>query len=350
MRINLQSKMAFPGHISHSLRWSARLGRAFVLISILSSAGAVHGQSSADAVVDRVAQIGMTVRDLDRSVRFFEDALTFSETSRREEEAGGHLKAQGLADSRLQIATLRLGDETVELTQFIGPVGRPYPEDSRSNDRWFQHIAIIVSDMDRAYAHLEKMNVRHASSRPQRLPDWNKNAAGIKAFYFRDPDGHFLEILEFPPGKGDPKWHRKSDRLFLGIDHTAIVVKDTERSLAFYRDRLGMRVVGSSENYGKEQEALNHVPGAHLRITTLRASAGPGIEFLEYLEPRDGRDYPSDARANDLIHWQTTLVCKDVGSAAVRLKRPDANGESSGTRESFLLRDPDGHAMIFTQN
>ena len=28
--------------------------------------------------------------------------------------------------------------------------------------------------------------------------------------------------------------------------------------------------------------------GARLRITALRAHAGPGIEFLEYLAPRDG--------------------------------------------------------------
>ena len=64
----------------------------------------------------------------------------------------------------------------------------------------------------------------HASSGPQRLPDWNKNAGGIKAFYFKDPDEHPVEILQFPEGKGDPKWQRASDRLFLGIDHTAIVV------------------------------------------------------------------------------------------------------------------------------
>jgi catechol 2,3-dioxygenase-like lactoylglutathione lyase family enzyme len=37
-------------------------------------------------------------------------------------------------------------------------------------------------------------------------------------------------------------------RLFLGIDHTAIVVSDTEASLKFYRDVLGMTVAGESEN------------------------------------------------------------------------------------------------------
>jgi catechol 2,3-dioxygenase-like lactoylglutathione lyase family enzyme len=127
------------------------------------------------------------------------------------------------------------------------------------------------------------------SSTPRRRPSacrtGNPSAAGIRAFYFKDPDGHSLEILWFPPGMGDARWHRAGDRLFLGLDHTAIVVADTDRSLACYRDALGLRTVGQSDNHGPEQERLNNVFGARLRITTLRASAGPGIELLQYLDP-----------------------------------------------------------------
>ena len=49
---------------------------------------------------------------------------------------------------------------------------------------------------------------------------------------------------------------------------------------------------------------------------TQRAAKGPGLEFLEYLTPRDGRPMPSDVRANDLMHWQTTLVTHDIASVA----------------------------------
>ena len=70
----------------------------------------------------------------------------------------------------------------------------------------------------------------------------------------------------------------KKEKLFLGIDHTAIVVGNTEASLKFYRDALGLQIAGTSENYGTEQEHLNNVFGARLRITSLRAgSGGPGI-------------------------------------------------------------------------
>jgi catechol 2,3-dioxygenase-like lactoylglutathione lyase family enzyme len=259
----------------------------------------------------------------------------------------------------MRTARLRLGDEFIELTEYLAPEGRPIPVESRSNDGWFQHIAIIVSDMDRAYAHLRKHKVRHASSGPQRLPQWNPNAGGISAFYFKDPDGHALEILAFPPDKGSPKWHRPTDRLFLGIDHTAIVVADTEQSLKFYRDALGMQVAGNSENYGTEQEHLNNVFGARLRITAMRSASGPGVEFLEYLAPRDGRPYPQDSKANDLWHWQTRFLGDNAEEAAQILRSHRSRFLSSGVvtmpereagfTKSFIVRDPDGHAIQIAQ-
>ncbi len=51
-------------------------------------------------------------------------------------------------------------------------------------------------------------------------------------------------------------------------------------------------MAGTSENHGLEQERLNNVFGARLRITALRAARGPGVELLEYLAPRT---WPADA-------------------------------------------------------
>ena len=133
------------------------------------------------------------------------------------------------------------------------------------------------------------------------------------------------------------------------------MVGNTEASLRFYRDLLGLRVAGESENYGTEQEHLSNVFGARLRITSLRAAAGPGIEFLEYLAPRDGRPYPAEARANDLVHWQTTLVTRDADASALRLRDGRVPLVSPGVvtlqedrlgyGKALLVEDPDGHAM-----
>ena len=314
---------------------------------------------TAPAVVTAVDSVSITVSDMDRSVAFFTNVLSFQEVSDVEVWGEDYEHLEGLFGLRMRVVRMKLGDESIELKQFLAPRGRPIPVDSRSNDGWFQHIAIIVSNMERAYAWLRQHKVEHAYTGPQRLPDWNPNAGGIKAFYFKDPDGHALEVLWFPAGKGDPKWHRATDKLFLGIDHTAIVIRDTESSLRFYRDTLGMRVAGESENYGTDQEHLNNVLGARLRITALRAVGGPGIEFLEYLAPRDGKPYPLDTRANDLWSWQTHLTTADAEAAGQHLRGAKATFVSPGVvrlpkielgfGKGLTVRDPDGHALQLLQ-
>jgi catechol 2,3-dioxygenase-like lactoylglutathione lyase family enzyme len=290
--------------------------------------------------------VGLTVSDLDRSVEFYTKVLTFETVSEREVSGSDYEHLVGIFGSRARVARLQLGDEYLELTEFLVPRGRSAPTDSRSNDHWFQHVAIIVSDMDQAYQRLREFKVQHASPEPQRLPDWNRNAGGIRAFYFRDPDGHPLEVLQFPEGKGRPKWHANNGRLFLGIDHTAIVITDTTASLHFYRDLLGLEVAGESENYGPEQERLNNVFGARLRITAVRGEAGPGIEFLEYLAPRDGRPYPADERPNDLVHWETRLVSQSAAEIAGELAQARSKFLSwPDQQKAFIVRDPDGHAV-----
>ncbi|HKQ48957.1 MAG TPA: VOC family protein [Phycisphaerae bacterium] len=335
-----------------------RVRRSLIGVLVLIAPLATHPASASPALVEAVDAIAVTVGDIDRSIAFFSGVLDFRRHADIEVRGDEYSKLFGVPGARIRIVTLQLGDERIELQQFLSPRGRPMPPDSRADDRWFQHIAIITNDMDAAYARLQKHNVEPASQRPQTLPTWNQNAAGIRAYYFRDPDGHFLEILQFPPGKGDPKWHRSSDRLFLGIDHTAIVVADTDISLAFYHDTLGMRIAGNSENYGIEQERLNNVEGARLRITTLRAAQGPGIELLEYLSPDGGRSAPPDSRANDLWHWHVRVRYRATadldGIAAQRkfarvsshhFRLPDS---TFGFGTAQLGRDPDGHALLLT--
>ncbi|MGI0494381.1 VOC family protein [Alkalinema pantanalense CENA528] len=168
-------------------------------------------------VINAVDSVGMTVADMDRSVEFYVKVLSFKKISDVEVWGPEYEQLQGIFGVRLRVVKLQLGQEFLELTEYLTPKGRPIPIDSRSHDRWFQHIAIVVSDMDQAYQRLRQFKVQYASTAPQRIPDTNKVAAGIRAFYFKDPDGHNLEIIYFPPGKGDPKWQKPTQQLFLGI-------------------------------------------------------------------------------------------------------------------------------------
>jgi catechol 2,3-dioxygenase-like lactoylglutathione lyase family enzyme len=315
-------------------RWLA--ATAILLWCTLLSARAAT-PASATIGVDSV---GIPVSDMERSRAFYSDVLGFRQIADREVFGEPYEKLYGIFGVRLRSVRMQLGDEFIELMQFQTPRGRPLPGDSRSNDHWFQHVAIIVSDMDKAYAVLRAHHVGYASTAPQRLPDWNPNAGGIRAFYFRDPDNNNLEVLAFPPGKGQPKWQRK-DSTFLGIDHTAIVVSNTDRSLVFYRDRLGLAVAGHSDNFGTEQEHLNNVEGAHLRITALRGGQGPGVEFLEYLAPAGGRPIPADSRATDGWYWQINLGTPSAAIPSVALPQREL-----GYDNASIVRDPDGHATL----
>jgi catechol 2,3-dioxygenase-like lactoylglutathione lyase family enzyme len=273
----------------------------------------------------RVADFELTVSDLSRATDFFVDGLAFRPAGQ------GHVA---------------LGKESLVLKTFEAR-GRPVPADSHANDLWFEHIAIVVADMDAAYARVAALGAEAISAGPQTIPMSNPAAGGIRAFYFRDGDGHSLELIWFPAGKGDPRWQMGDGRLFLGIDHTAIAVADTEQSLRFYRDLLGLEVTGHSLNEGVEQERLSGVPGARVRITGLRGTAGPGVELLEYLAPRTGRPAPADTHAEDRWYWAIVIFVDDLAAARTRLSTAGVTIEESA--QGLVVRDPDGHHVRLVQ-
>ncbi len=318
-------------------------------------------QQAPSPLVRAVASIGMTVSDMDRAVAFYSDALSFEKVSDVEVDGEEYERLWGIFGVRARVVRMRLGGQVLELIQFLAPPDvRPIPVPSYSNDLWFQHFAVVVRDMDAAWQHLRRHRVRLISPRPQTIPKTNPAAAGIRALKFRDPDGHNLELLWFPEGKGNPVWRKPTKELFLGIDHTAMTIRSTDNSLKFYRDLLGLEVAGNSLNVGDEQEHLDSLRGARVRVTGLKPVVGPpGIEFPEYELPAAGRPMPADVRPNDLVHWQVTLLVEDVEATAQRLRPGPYTFISSevvalpddtlGFRRGFLVRDLDGHAMLVVE-
>jgi catechol 2,3-dioxygenase-like lactoylglutathione lyase family enzyme len=307
----------------------------------------------AHAQVKGIEAIGITVKEMDRSIAFYKNVLGFTMVRKDELYGEDYDKKFGLFGIRILRVRMKLGNEYIDLIDYLTSGGRSIPENARSNDLFFQHIAIVVSDMDKAYLHLRKYSVEHVSTSPQTIPLSNAAAAGIRAFYFHDPDGHSLELIYFPKGKGQDKW-QSSKGLFLGIDHTAIAISNTARSLGFYQ-MLGLERKSESWNNGIEQERLNAVEGASLHITGLTASSGPGVEFLEYLKPGPGKSYPADSKADDIWHWQITLFVDSADMFFKNLKAANAEfiskelvmlkDEMNNRFKTFLVRDPDGHAL-----
>ena len=135
------------------------------------------------------------------------------------------------------------GDEKIELTEFLAPRGRPIPPDVRANDRIFQHIAIIVSDMagpTAAAASRRRARLDRAAAPPGLEPECRRHQRVL----FPRSRRPLLEILSFPPARAPRKWHRRATVCSSASTTRRSSSDDTERSLRFYRDTLGLTVAG----------------------------------------------------------------------------------------------------------
>ncbi len=298
----------------------------------------------------KLARVSLTTADLEAAEAFYRDALGFERLAVQERAGEAFAQLMGVVGARARVAVLRLGRQEMELVAFA-PRGAPYPPGSASNDLWFQHIAIVVVDMGAAYARLRAHPGWSAISTqgPQRLPE---SSGGVTAFKFRDHEGHPLELLEFPPGKAPTAWlGMRGNGPCLGIDHSAISVADTARSVAFYA-RLGLSVAASSLNQGAEQERLDDVPGAIVEVTALEPPGAPTphIELLGYRRPV-GRAAPA-MHSNDVAKARLVLEAEDLPALVRTLIAAGASFVSPGVVTlapgcpAALLRDPDGHDLL----
>jgi catechol 2,3-dioxygenase-like lactoylglutathione lyase family enzyme len=305
--------------------------------------------------ITKVGAICITVKQLEPSLKFYTDVLQFKHTGTEDFYGENHEQLFAKFGIHYKIAHLQLGDEYVDLIDYLTSGGRSIPETQQSNDLAFQHIAIVVRDMDAAFKTLQKNNVEFVSTVPQTIPLANKAAAGIKAFYFHDLDNHNLELIYFPRGKGKAKWQNNGKEIFLGIDHTAIGVSNTSNSLEYWVNNLSLEKKGESHNVGTEQAHLNFVKNAELQITGLAAAEGPGVEFLQYVQPGPGDKYPADTQCDDLWNWVTKVQCTDIDTLFQKLVSIKTKMVSDAVtiingKKNFIARDTDGHAVWFIEN
>ncbi|QPN66679.1 VOC family protein [Synechococcus sp. CBW1006] len=316
----------------------------------------------------QIQSVAFTCRDAERSAAFFCDSLGFTLLGQDCIQGGAEAALLGLGQGQLRRLRLGVGQERLDLLQVLDPgagqrPGRAIPPESRSCDLWFQHLCLVTPDLETLHGHLQPLlangSLTAVSEAPQRLPDWNTAAAGIRAFKFRDADGHNLELLQFPAGKGDGRWHQPCPgplpRL-LGIDHSAIAIADTARSRAFYAAVLGLEALPSGDNSGPEQDRLDGLRETRVTITPLRCPQGMGIETLDYQLPNRGRPMPADQALQDLAHWHIRLAVSDLDPVAAQVAAYGGQLLSAGVldlgealppwQRGLRLADPDGHELI----
>ena len=298
------------------------------------------------SAVQCLSRIALICRDVQTLATFYEaafDCVRADETAIAESALSELL---GLPNASARGLTLRLGEQAVELIE-LHPAGRSYPQGISARSPLFQHFAIVVAGMDLAFARLSALAGWTAISigGPQALP---ASSGGVTAYKFRDPEGHPLELIEFPSSSAPKHWQRKTAELFLGIDHSAISVASTARSSGFY-ERLGLKRKSGSLNGGPAQDRLDGIAGAHVAVTALAfpGDTPPHLEFLCYDETGQETPLPgiNDVAATRLVltvESAETLNALCLRSAAACLSAPVRFADGS---LRALLRDPDGHLL-----
>jgi catechol 2,3-dioxygenase-like lactoylglutathione lyase family enzyme len=141
----------------------------------------------------------------------------------------------------------------------------------------------------------------------------------------------------------------------LGLDHVSITTADISRSLAFYRDVLGIPVRGVAELSGVEVEQITGIAGARMLAADLDLGLGQVLELIEYLDAGEGRALPLDhpgsghigLAVGDLDEMQRRLVEAgvDVPEEPTLLTEP---GDWFGAR-CLTVTDPDGVSVELVQ-
>ena len=303
----------------------------------------------------KIDRITLVVSDLDRAEADY--VTTFDcAVERRDAIEQSLTSVLGVPDAIGRRSLLRLGRERIELLEFTDQMGRAYPCDSTSTDIWFQHMAIVVTDMTAAHGRVMAHPRFRAISRsgPVRLP---AESGGVTAFKFRDHDGHPLELIAFPPSAGPSEWRSRADtELFLGIDHTAIGIGDSAISKRFFSSVFGFSVGSGSENRGSEQAELDDVDGVHVSVTQIAQDLpAPRMELLQY-HVGSRRPIPRDTASNDIAATHSVVHVTSLEATLEALARcgmpvsSDDMMSLEGGIPAALVSGPDGHRFLVEEH
>jgi glyoxylase I family protein len=138
----------------------------------------------------QLEHVALSVRNLDRSLAFYRDLLGFAVRriiEPREAPMLGEIVA--MPGARARIAHLMMGDNMLELFEYVDPRGKPPVADPRQADIGLIHLGFRSLDARRDYERLAAQGVSFLSAPVEFRP-------GVWVVYFRGPDGEVCELRQ----------------------------------------------------------------------------------------------------------------------------------------------------------
>lgn len=277
--------------------------RPLALLCLLVSLASAQ----ADLPITGISHVAFRVSDLEAAQRFYTGILGYPEA----------FQMRNPQTDKLAISFLKINDQ-----QFIEvQPGAPQVENHRMT-----HVCLVTTDAQRLHEMLVARGLSPTEARDGR--------DGTRSFRVIDPDGNPLEFVEYRPGSLHSNAKGKFEdprRVSTHLIHAGIPVKDPEKALAFYRDKLGFKEFWRG---GPKDGELRYI---NLRMP------GPNGDYLE-LMIRD--EQPTAQQWGSMLHICLAVPDIQAGYKTVTQRGADPERSKPRTgrngREQLNLFDPDG--------
>jgi lactoylglutathione lyase len=298
----------------------------------------------------RFRHIGLHVSDLNAALRFFRDGLQLEVLSRGKEDDPMAAAIIGPTSPALDCAILRFPETHVTIRLTENP-GAPIV-DTEARNPGTCHVAFYTGDLDRTWAHLDENGAHLVSDRVVSIVGGVFD--GGKAIYCVGPDGYRIEFLEGPAyldgSHRDPAAVPNTSRAN-EASHMGIHVRDRDKSLAFYRDLVGMEVVAAWLEETPSTRSVIGYPEASLNMAILRM---PGTQsYFEVIEYQNVGGAPVDTHNSNNGTVHIAYDVSDLDALAQKLETFGSPMVTDGIvalvegSRGLCCEDPDGIRVQF---
>jgi catechol 2,3-dioxygenase-like lactoylglutathione lyase family enzyme len=295
-----------------------------------------------------------SVADLDKAIAFYRDTLGLEMKTTPGRAAGPGApfplnealsNLTGTHGAKFRVATFKVPDAgfDLELTEFSGIDKKPAV--ARNQDPGAATFVVTVRDLDKALAAVKKAGAAVVTVDGAPLSLGGKT----RSIFVRDPDGLFVEL--FQPDPLPATTAPATSNVIAG--RFALTVKDTEKTLAFYRDVFGF-IPKPGPAFAANPVVSNLVAVPHAEFRMSRAAV-PGSsvtwEFVDYKgvdrKPFSPRIPDPGSPAFSLLVTNADALVDSVKAAGGSLV--STGGPLGAKPGSIFVRDPNGFLIELIQ-
>lgn len=219
-------------------------------------------------MISPVRRTTIVVSDVNRSLSFYRDKLGMSVYYDQEIASRATAKLLGVPDARVRLISLQ-SDESVNgmvgLLSFLSPEIKPRTAIRQKISDPDVALLFMADDID-IQATYKRLKGANAETVCAPLEYEVPGRGPVSGFTCMDPDGVLVALMCFGPLKQNSGIIKASP-----TRRTTLVTGDIDKSLAFYRDVIGLKVFYDQEIDSEGESKMLGIPGARIRMVSLQS-------------------------------------------------------------------------------